>query len=766
MFCFSVLLSLSLLALLCVRVFSCWSIHSISAMPPRSARKASGGSSGPGKRTAARAKAVEQQVVESAEKATGEVSVVEVVMVEEVVKVEELETEKTPAERERETEANGSVEEDAKEVYAEEENGARLDLEDIEPEYDPEEEAGMGYDEKETEDEYEQVESDHGEEEGDDGYAGEDYEHDMIEEIISDGGDSEGEEDDEQSEEEHEDIVEKEEQHEVVAERQKRKEFEVFVGGLDKESTEEDLKKVFSEVGEVVEVRLMKNPQTKKNKGFAFLRFATVGQAKRAVAELKNPVVNGKQCGVSPSQDNDTLFLGNICRTWTKEHLKEKLKQYGVENIEDLTLVEDCNNEGNNRGFAFLEFASRTDAMDAYRRLQKKDVVFGVDRNAKVSFADSFIGPDDEIMAQVKTVFVDGLPASWDEERVREYLWKYGQIEKVELARNMAAAKRKDFGFVTFDTHDSAVKCAEAINNVELGQGDKKVKVRARLSRPRRRGRGKHGLLGDLRILRGPRGGHLSWSHPVARRFPSHSIRSVERHGALTGGRGLRRPIGFGDKRSISVAAERDRHAHPLEWSYDRRAQTNPYPKSTSKRDYMRHKLPSRSSTAAEYDSRIPVWRRSYRDEYTSHQPGYTSSGPRSAPRLAARKSYADEGYLRRIERSATYRESHGHDYDSISGSKRSYATIDEVPPRYADVGMRQTRPRLEYGVTGNNVQYDDYGERFGRSRLGYGSSRSSLSSQDPHSIYSSSRQGSMSSDIGGMYSSYSSGNYLSRSDV
>lgn len=77
------------------------------------------------------------------------------------------------------------------------------------------------------------------------------------------------------------------------------------------------------------------------------------------------------------------------------------MKQYGVENIDDLTLVEDTNNEGNNRGFAFLEFASRTDAMVAYRRLQKQDVAFGVDRNAKVAFADSFIEPDDEIMAQV-----------------------------------------------------------------------------------------------------------------------------------------------------------------------------------------------------------------------------------------------------------------------------------------------------------------------------------------------------------------------------
>ena len=49
-------------------------------------------------------------------------------------------------------------------------------------------------------------------------------------------------------------------------------------------------------------------------------------------------------------------------------------------------------------------------------------------------------------------------------ELVRECV-KYGEIDKIELAHNMPAAKRKDFEFVTFDTHDAAVACAEGINN-------------------------------------------------------------------------------------------------------------------------------------------------------------------------------------------------------------------------------------------------------------------------------------------------------------
>lgn len=150
----------------------------------------------------------------------------------------------------------------------------------------------MDYDEKEIEHEGVQEEGDEAVEGPVEVEVGEDEERDMVEEEMDDvREETEGYEEDDREHVALADHSEDAEHHDVVNERRKRKEFEVFVGGLDKDATEEDLKKVFSEVGEVVEVRLMMNPQTKKNKGFAFLRFATVEQAKRACSELKNPVV-------------------------------------------------------------------------------------------------------------------------------------------------------------------------------------------------------------------------------------------------------------------------------------------------------------------------------------------------------------------------------------------------------------------------------------------------------------------------------------------
>lgn len=152
------------------------------------------------------------------------------------------------------------------------------------------------------------------------------------------------------------------------------------------------------------------------------------------------------------------------------------MKDYGVEGVENITLVPDVQHEGLSRGFAFLEFSCHADAMLAYKRLQKPDVVFGhSERTAKVAFAEPLREPDPEIMAKVKTVFLDGLPPHWDEEQVRGQFKIYGEIIRIVLARNMSTAKRKDFGFVDFSTHEAAVSCIDGVNNTDIIDGKSKV---------------------------------------------------------------------------------------------------------------------------------------------------------------------------------------------------------------------------------------------------------------------------------------------------
>lgn len=291
----------------------------------------------------------------------------------------------------------------------------------------------------------------------------------------------------------------------IAKDRKIKKEHEIFIGGLDRDATEEDVRKVFERIGEVIEVRLHKNFSTNRNKGYAFVKFANKEHAKRALTEMKNPVICGKRCGTAPSEDNDTLFVGNICNTWTKEAIKQKLKDYGVEGVENINLVSDIQHEGLSRGFAFVMFSCHVDAMAAYKRLQKPDVVFGhPERTVKVAFAEPLREPDPEIMAHVKTVFLDGVPPHWKENQIRDQIKGYGDVIRIVLARNMSTAKRKDYGFIDFSTHEAAVACINAINNKEFSDGNSKVKLRARLSNPMPKTQAvKGGMSGGFRIGHG-----------------------------------------------------------------------------------------------------------------------------------------------------------------------------------------------------------------------------------------------------------------------
>lgn len=276
----------------------------------------------------------------------------------------------------------------------------------------------------------------------------------------------------------------------LTSERRKSKKLEVFVGGLDKEATEDDLRQIFEKMGAITELRLMKDPQTGKNKGYAFVRYATPDEAKRAVKELAKVEIRGKKCGVSPLAEKDTVFVGNIDRNWTKDDVFNKLKELGVENINDVSVVEDPSNAGVNRGFAFIELEAHKDALIAFRTLQKNRT--WEDRTVKVAWAQPSNDPDEDVMAQVKSVFVNILPPTWNEEHVKEHFGKFGEIERVVLSCNMQSAKRKDFAFVNYTTREAAIACIEAFSkDDELIDGDSKVKVKVSLAKPANKGKNK-----------------------------------------------------------------------------------------------------------------------------------------------------------------------------------------------------------------------------------------------------------------------------------
>lgn len=76
----------------------------------------------------------------------------------------------------------------------------------------------------------------------------------------------------------------------------------LFVGNLPYDSTETDLEEVFSRVGTVETVTIMKDNMTGRPRGFGFVEMATDEEAARAAEELNEAELGGRKLTVNEAR--------------------------------------------------------------------------------------------------------------------------------------------------------------------------------------------------------------------------------------------------------------------------------------------------------------------------------------------------------------------------------------------------------------------------------------------------------------------------------
>lgn len=79
----------------------------------------------------------------------------------------------------------------------------------------------------------------------------------------------------------------------------------LFVGGIAWTTTEEGLKEFFSQVGTVIEVKVIMDRMTGKSKGFGFVTMETAEEAQKAVEELNEKELDGRQLRVAEAKPQE-----------------------------------------------------------------------------------------------------------------------------------------------------------------------------------------------------------------------------------------------------------------------------------------------------------------------------------------------------------------------------------------------------------------------------------------------------------------------------
>lgn len=82
----------------------------------------------------------------------------------------------------------------------------------------------------------------------------------------------------------------------------------IFVGNLSNDVNEDDLMGLFSEFGQVREVKVIRDLFTQQSKGFGFVEMPGLAEAQKAINELNTKEVKGKKITVNearPKRDNN-----------------------------------------------------------------------------------------------------------------------------------------------------------------------------------------------------------------------------------------------------------------------------------------------------------------------------------------------------------------------------------------------------------------------------------------------------------------------------
>jgi len=81
--------------------------------------------------------------------------------------------------------------------------------------------------------------------------------------------------------------------------------MDIFVGNIAFTSSEEDLRTAFAQYGEVSAVKIVKDRETGRSRGFAFVTMPNDNEAQKAIDSLNNAELQGRSIRVNPSKPRE-----------------------------------------------------------------------------------------------------------------------------------------------------------------------------------------------------------------------------------------------------------------------------------------------------------------------------------------------------------------------------------------------------------------------------------------------------------------------------
>ncbi|GLT58906.1 hypothetical protein SLA2020_317650 [Shorea laevis] len=245
----------------------------------------------------------------------------------------------------------------------------------------------------------------------------------------------------------------------------------LYIGDLDANVTESQLYDLFSQVAQVVSVRVCRDLTTRRSLGYGYVNYSNSQDAARAMDGLNFTPLNNKPIRIMYSHRDPSLrksgtaniFIKNLDKSIDHKALHDTFSTFG--NILSCKIATDAS--GQSKGYGFVQFDHEESAQKAIDKLN------GMLINDKQVYVGHFLRKQERESTLNKTkfnnVYVKNLSESTTDEDLKRIFGEYGTITSAVVMKD-ADGKSKGFGFVNFDDADDAAKAVDALNGKKIDE--------------------------------------------------------------------------------------------------------------------------------------------------------------------------------------------------------------------------------------------------------------------------------------------------------
>ncbi|KAK7270402.1 hypothetical protein RIF29_23506 [Crotalaria pallida] len=243
----------------------------------------------------------------------------------------------------------------------------------------------------------------------------------------------------------------------------------LYVGDLEGNVNEGQLYDLFSQVAQVVSIRVCRDQTKRSSLGYAYVNFATAPDAANALDLLNFTPLNGKPIRIMFSQRDPSIrksgyanvFIKNLDASIDNKALHDTFIAFGPV----LSCKVAVDSSGQSKGYGFVQFDSEVAAQKAIEQLN------GMLLNDKQVYVGLFVRRVERARAngspKFTNVYVKNISETYTDEDLKQLFGPFGTITSTTVMKD-ANGKSRCFGFVNFQSPDSAAAAVERLNGATV----------------------------------------------------------------------------------------------------------------------------------------------------------------------------------------------------------------------------------------------------------------------------------------------------------